>query len=225
MTLIMAVEGIDFVVLATDSKGSWIDDSGTRIDSIAEEKLIPLTKYACVLICADAEVGVQLVEEFKTQYANHHNWGITKVVKEFSKFCKREISHISDTVSPSDRAFPNVIYIVAGLDKVGKKWKPKINILRSHRLFYPGREKNKAANGKPMIARYILDKEYNKNLSVDDMCSLVGMVMAETVRIDGDVGGRIRMAVINQKGVRELSDDVVDIFTGDKEKFRRKLKG
>ena len=220
MTLITAAEGNEFVVLATDSKGSWIDGSGTRIDSINAEKLIPLSKYSCVLIADDAEVGLQLVEEFKKQFKNN-NLGITKIVKEFSKFCKKEISHISDSISPSNPAFPSVVFIVAGLDKERKKYIPKINILRSERLFYPGRVKEKAADGKPMIAHYILNKEYDKNYSQEDMCFLLGKVMVETVKVDGDVGGKIRMAIINQKGVRILPDNIVDIYVTDKESYKR----
>lgn len=221
MTLIVAVEGKDFVVLGADSEGSRGDVYGTRVDNITAEKLIQLTKYSCALIAGDPEIGIQLIEEFKSQLRNTDSWDTTKVVKEFSKFCKKEILHISDTISPSDDDFPDVTYIVAGLDKKRRKYIPKINILRSGNLFFAGREKDKAAKGKPMIAYYILDKKYNKESSQDDLCFLIGEVISETIRIDGDVGGKIRMAVIDKKGFRDIADSVVDDFTKNKEDYMR----
>lgn len=220
MTLIVAIEGIDFVVLAADSQGRR-EIYGTRVDSKSEEKLMPLTKYSCVLISGNGEIGTQLIEEFKSQVKNIDSLDITKVVKKFSKFCKKEITHISDSVSPSDEAFPEITYIVAGLDKKRNgRYIPKINILRSTSLFCPGRIKYKAADGKPMIAYYILDKEYRMNQSQNDLCFLIGKVMSETIRIDGDVGGTVKIAVIDKKGLRIIPEHVVNDFMNfDKEEY------
>lgn len=209
MTLIIAAEGNNFVVLAADGKGTWVDAGGSRMESITEEKLVPLTKYACALIAGDPELGVQLVEEFKTKNKYSYKWGISQVVSEFSNFCKKTISQITDTIRPNDDAFPVVIFLIGGLDKTGRKYVPKLNILRSERLFLPGRQKNKAAEGKPFIARYLFSKKYDKDLSKEVMGFLVAEAMRETISIDGDVGGKVRMAIIDENGCRVLSDEVV----------------
>lgn len=224
MTLIIAAEGDNFVVLAADSKGSWNDD-GSRMESITEEKLMPLTKYACILIAGDAEIGMQLVEEFKTKYKSSYTWGISKVVSEFSKFCKKELSHITDTIKPSDVAFPDIVFLVGGLDKNGEEYIPRLNILRSVRLFFPGRHRNKVAEGKPFIARYILSKNYDRDSSKEVMGFLVAEAMRETISIDGDVGGKVRMAIIDENGLRVLPDEAVKKYLdGPAEDERIKLK-
>ncbi|MFH1473467.1 MAG: hypothetical protein ABIE55_01100 [Candidatus Aenigmatarchaeota archaeon] len=220
MTLIVSLEGKDFIAVGSDSEGSREDSHGTRVDNIEAEKLIQLTKFSCALIAGDAEIGTELIEEFKSTLKNTDKWNLTDVVKKFSKFCKKEISHISDVVSPSDIAFPYIIFILTGLDKKGKKFIPKINVLRSTRLFCPGREKDKSAKGKPMIAYYILDKYYDKNFCQEDMLFLIGKVISETMRIDGDVGGKIKMAIIDNKGFRNIKDSAVEIYTKDKEMYK-----
>lgn len=217
MTLIIAAEGEGFVVLAADSKGTWIDDIGSRMESITEEKLIPITKFTCVLIADDAELGVQLVEEFKARNKTISDWGITKVVQEFSVFCKKELLHITDTIQPTSDAFPSVTFLIAGLDKNKEAYIPKINILRSKRLFLAGRHKDKVAEGKPLIARYILSKRYERILSQENMGFIVAEAMKETISVDGDVGGKVRMAIIDENGVRVLTDNVVEKYLDGQE--------
>ena len=219
MTLIIALEGIDFLVLTTDSKGSWEYSSEIRVDNPNAEKLIQLNKHICILIGGDSEIGINLVEEFKTQFTKCNSWTMGKVVKEFSKFCKKEIKHITDTILPGNRMFPAIVFIIGGLEKIKGKWEPKINILRSENLFYPGRKKDNIADGRPWIARYIFGKHYRKDLSLEDMCFLAGKIMSETVSFDGYVGGKIRMAVIDQKGVRKLNDNVVNRFLKAKDEY------
>lgn len=223
MTLIIAAEGKEFVVLAADSKGTFVDD-GSRMESITEEKLMPLTKYACILIAGDAELGLQLVERFKEKYKSSYTSDMSTVISEFSVFCKKELSHITDTILPGNRAFPDVVFLIGGLNKEGKKYVPRLNILRSMRLFLPGRHKDKVAEGAPFIARYILSKKYDRNASQESMGFLVAEAMSETISIDSDVGGKVRMAIIDKNGLRVISDEAVKRYLdGPEEDERIKL--
>lgn len=98
---------------------------------------------------------------------------------------------------------------------------PKIYVLRSENLFFSGRGDNTVAEGKPFIARYILSKEYDKNYGVDEMCFLVAKTMVETISIDGDVGGKIKMARIDGKGVHPLPDNAVQEFVNGKKEYEK----
>jgi hypothetical protein len=216
MTLIVAVAGNDFVIVGADGKGTVTDHVGNRVDSLNEQKLVKLTDFVCVLLVADGEIGLELIEEFQTRVKPKPNWGITKTVAELSVFCKEQVGSFFSGVRSSDPSFPDIIYVLAGFDKVGTKYKSKINVLRSSSMFFPGRYKDKVAEGKPLIARYILSHKYNRNLSEDDMCYLVGELFVETITLDGDVGGQIRMARLSPK-VTIFKDPVVDAFTKPKE--------
>ncbi|MBU4502134.1 MAG: hypothetical protein KKA79_06055, partial [Nanoarchaeota archaeon] len=111
------------------------------------------------------------------------------------------------------------------VDKSGEKYIPKINILRSTRLFLPGMHKDKAAEGSPFIARYVLSKEYDRNASQEAIGFLVAKAMNETISIDADVGGKVRMAIIDKNGLRILTDEAVKRFLdGSEEDERIKLR-
>lgn len=224
MTLIIGAEGKDFVVLAADSKGTFLED-GSRMESITEEKLIQLTDYSCVLIAGDAEIGVQLIEDFKEKHRFSKNLGISKVVLLFRDFCKKEMGHITDTILPGHPAYPDIVFLVGGVDKKGKGCVPRLRILRSSTLFFAGRHRDKVAEGVPLIARYILSKEYNRNQSQEAMGFLVAKAMRETISINAEVGGKIRMAIVRNNGVQVFNDNVVKKYMdGPEEDERLKLK-
>jgi len=63
---------------------------------------------------------------------------------------------------------------------------------------------------------------YNK--SQEDMCFVVAKAMKETISIDSDVGGKVRMAIIAKTGVRILPDNVVgEYLEGPEEHEKHKI--
>jgi 20S proteasome alpha/beta subunit len=63
-----------------------------------------------------------------------------------------------------------------------------------------------AIEGKPLIAHYLFTKDFKNNMTIDELCKLVSQSIYDTMAIDGDVGGKIRLAIIDDEGIRELSD-------------------
>lgn len=225
MTLVIAAEGKDFVVLISDGKGMWTEEDGTRFESRNEDKMFKLSKYTCALIAGDSELGAEFIESFKLKNKGCANWPMRRVVKAFSKHCKKELGHLTDIVHPANNNFPDIVYVIGGMDKVGRKFFPIINILRSQRnLCMVGRKRRNAAEGSPLIARYILSKNYSENLSLNEMCLLVAEAMAETITIDGNVGGKVRMSVVDKRtGVREFTADIVEKFLKGPVNYRESL--
>ncbi len=211
MTLIIALEGTNYVVIGADSKGSG--GYMARVDSLNEEKMLTLSKYCAVLISGNAEIGIELIEEFKVKFKSLNGLSVSQIVKKFSTFCRKNIVVFTDTMAPNHPAFPDFDYIVTGLNKKGRTFSPQTNILRSRSLFFPGRVKNKATEGEKHIADYLIGEEYDRTVDQETMCFLSGKILAKTIKINGNVGGKIKIGVIDKSGLRILPDDNVETYT------------
>lgn len=65
-------------------------------------------------------------------------------------------------------------------------------------------------DGKPMIARYLFAKEYRAGLDLDTVTNLVLKCLYDTARVDGDVGGKYRFAIIDSNGIRTKTEEEID---------------
>jgi 20S proteasome alpha/beta subunit len=222
MTLIVAMEGKDHVVVGADSRGLIKDIAGNRIQMNIEEKLIPLTKHVCILVAGEADIARQLIEEFKDNVISKVKKinNVSKIAKLFSKFCKKEFKEIIDFIPATSQQFPDVDFIIAGLQKEKKKFKPRLYLIRSWRAFYPERSRNFAIDGKNIVAYYLFAKKYRDDMTVDEECTLVSQSIYDTIQIDGDVGGKVSLAVINSHGFSNIESDVY-IEEWGVERFRR----
>ena len=138
MTLIIASKRKDSVLIGADSRSLREIRGGTRIISNRGEKLIQLNKYCCVLIAGDAEKGTYLVESFKSKVNSRDD--VSSINKKFYKFCSKEFKPLSDLMDITSPAYPDITFILAGLEKrKGSRNKvSRIYVLRSKSAFYPG---------------------------------------------------------------------------------------
>jgi 20S proteasome alpha/beta subunit len=78
--------------------------------------------------------------------------------------------------------------------------------LRNFDGFRLGLCKPFAIKGKPLIAYYLFARDYKEDMTWIEMCKLVAQSIYDTMQIDGDVGGSIRVIVIDPDGTREIPD-------------------
>lgn len=208
MTLIVAIEGNDHVIVGADSRGLIKDIAGNRIQMNIEEKLIPLTKYVCILIAGEADIARQLIEEFRERKLSRIKSGnVGDIAKKFSQFCKKEFKEIVDFIPATSNQFPDVDFMIAGLQKERGKFKPRLYLVRSWRAFYPERSKNFAIDGKNIVAYYLFAKNFQDNMTIDEECELVAQCIYDTIQIDGDVGGEVSMGIINNLGFSPVDSE------------------
>ena len=109
--------------------------------------------------------------------------------------------------------FPDYGFIIAGLDKSRGRFKiPKCYTLQSTQGFRMNYGKEGfALEGKPMLAYYLFEKHYERTdkEEPDALCELVGRTLYDTRRIDGDVGGELKMALIRPEGFDWVPDEDV----------------
>ncbi len=212
MTLIIAAQGKNFVVLGADSR----ETVEPRISSFAPmrvevniaEKIVPLSRHSAILVCGDTGQAQYLVERFMTEREDV-DAGVSSIAEEFKEFCRQEARKVAD-VPKYPNYFPDYGFIIAGLDKTGKRFRvPKCFSLQSAQGFRMNLAKEGfALDGKPMLAYYLFEKHYSRTEKDDPdaLCELVGKTLYDTSRIDGDVGGTLRMALIRQDGFDWIPD-------------------
>lgn len=221
MTLIIAAHGKDFVVLGADSRETVEPQySPMQVQVNIAEKIVKLSRHSAVLICGDMGQAQYLVEKFKAQRVDL-DVDVSKVAEEFKGFCRDEAREVGN-VPKYPNYFPDYRFIVAGLDKKRGAFKvPKsfsMGSVQGFRMNY-GKE-GFTLDGKPMLAYYQFEKYYLRaeKAEFDPLCVLVGQTLYDTRRIDADVGGQLRMALVREKdGFGWIPDeDIVKKYTPDK---------
>jgi 20S proteasome alpha/beta subunit len=221
MTLVIAVPGKEFIVLGADSR-AVIDSGVARVEINTVNKIIPITEYAAVLTYGSSEAANQLVEKFKSKKVKKLKW-TRDVAENFCDFCRREEKKLAGVPRHPD-SFDDIFgFIVAGLDKTDDKYEASAYNLCSFDGFRLGLCKPYAIKGKPLIALYIFVKKFYEDMTVNELCKLVAQSIYDTERIDGDVGGPIKLAVIDLDGLREISSqDIMNLVeTWELENLKR----
>lgn len=212
MTLVIAARGTNFIILGADSRGTMIDIAGNRVELNQAVKLIQITKHIGFLVYGDAHISDYLVEKFKEKLSPKKKT-VRDIAEEFAEFCREEAEKTKDV--PRDY-FPAFGYIIAGLDFKNKIPIPQCYRLRSIDAFQLGMyRENPAIAGKYIIARYIFFKEFESNFTVDQLSKLTAKAIYDTGQIDGDVGGEIKMARIDESGFTNYLLEDIESMTSE----------
>jgi len=209
LTLIIAVPGEDFVIVGADSRG--VNDFGSgRVETNIHRKIVRITKYASILMYGSAEECNQLVEKYREQL-NPELEDVKSVAEDFCRFCQDEERVIADVPRHPD-SWTSFGFIVCGIKIRDGSAVPLIYNLRNYNGFRLGLCTPYAIKGKPLIAHYLFARDYRNEMTVNELCKLTAQAIFDTMQIDGDVGGPIRMAIIDSDGTREVSDSDVNNY-------------
>jgi 20S proteasome alpha/beta subunit len=203
MTLVIAAQGEDYVVVGADSRTTLKTGQYSQGVDMAQ-KIIELTKHVVVLLFGAAESATYLALKFQRELTKEKSKldGVTKVADRFADFCRNEFR---DNDIPLG-SLPAWGYIVTGLDpEKGRYRLPRSYILRSNLNFAGGEGGQITIDGHPFIASYKFEREHRNVKNYNDLCSLVAQSIYDTRAVDGSIGGRITIAIIDSKRVRRYS--------------------
>jgi len=193
MTLIIAAKKDKNILLGVDSR-ALVDTGVSRVMTNRNEKLTQLNKFCSILIAGDAEKGIFLIEQFKSQINEKED--VVSISNNFSKFCKNEFKPLMQFMSVSSDYYPDIVFIITGFDR---KNNPRIFVLRSKSAFAIGEKRDYAIEGVHMISLYLFAKSFDKINSMDKLIELITRCLCETEMIDGNVGGKKYVAQIDIK--------------------------
>jgi 20S proteasome alpha/beta subunit len=199
VTLVLAASGPDFIVVGADSRGTV--DAGARSEINTMNKIVPVARHVVILFYGAADEALYLVKRFKYMYKNID--GVSDVAEKFAEFCRDEARKVADVPRHPDD-IPRFGFIIAGLDREGKGrvYKvPRSYSMRSTNGFMLGRPDPLGFGGKPFVALYLFSQRFGECKSRDDICEFVAQCIYDTMSVDGDVGGKIRISIIDSGGI------------------------
>lgn len=210
MTLTIALQGLDCVVLGCDSRGTFGDPRGAQAIIDVMIKTSILAPHVGVVMSGAGELGDALTGEFVTSHQNTGLDGITEVMRQFRAHLTQKWNEYFGTVPFEHR--PPCIFTVGGLDRSGERYTtPVIYTLLSMFGFAPGLHRyGFACTGVPAYATYILNRRYDRTASAEVLAGLVAFAIRETASQDQRVGGPIRITIVKPEGIKELTQQEME---------------
>ena len=168
-------------------------------------KLVPITKKAVVLMYGEADSANYLIETFRDSLEGQ-DADVREVASKFAKVCREDAKETKGVPAHPDY-FPNLGFVIAGLvQKTDGTLDPRCYSLQSVKGFKLGIYGQKfAIEGKPIIALYRFAKHFKPKMTQNDLSVLVAQALYDTQQVDGDVGGQIRMGIIDETEFRAFT--------------------
>ena len=199
-TLVIAVQGREFIVLGADSKGMLGDLGGPIvIGSTRARKITLLSNHVGVATYGVGEFGENLLLQYQNARRKDLD-GVTTIVEELRTFCRDKWSEWFRDIDVQAR--PPLGLMIAGLDKdQNEEYSvPRIYSIESMLNFAPALHPyGYACRGIPALATFIMDKKYREDMSVDELCDLVESTITRIAQTDPRIGIPVRVALITPK--------------------------
>jgi 20S proteasome alpha/beta subunit len=225
MTLLVALRGVDGIVVASDSRGTFGDPRGVTAQNDAQKKLYRASKHAAILTAGSGELGATVMAEALTLI--QENDSVNVVLEKTRNLVREKYSQWFPqfALQPNPQGHPvrpDLGLLIAGYDiQPDGPQVQKIFQLQSGLDFAPMLHNyGFALLGVAQYALYLLNRLYQNDSSVDKLKPLAGYAITETASQDGKVGGPVQMATIMPPdGCKELSQAEIDaIVTSNAQK-------
>lgn len=224
MTLVIALESKNGIILAGDTRGTIGDPRGLTAISDVHKKLFQLTKYCGIGVSGSSELGTALLDGLQKKLADKNCEFIDKAMVE-TRSHVRTLYNEWFSQFPMDKR-PAVLLTIAGYVEVESRRLPKIYLLNSQLDYAPMLfDKGVSMIGIPQYATYLANRYYDRNMDKENIAALAEFLIAETASQDPKVGGPINIAIIEPAtGYRELSEKELEAIRKRNDKQRNSMK-
>ncbi len=221
MTLAMALRAADGLVLVTDSR---VTGKGGTADT--SEKFLQVNRDIGVFTYGLAQPGYAGISQLVSE-VNQNRWAhFSKIAKEATRIFQR--AYESWLKRQKGKRFRDVTgFVLAGYDNLETN-----QFLIMHYEIRPNPEQplgSVAMSAMPgdllaarwHIARYLLNKFYYPEMTVNALAELAVFLMVETMTVEETVGGPIQMATITQTAgfQRVHYQDIVRMLQSQQKRF------
>jgi 20S proteasome alpha/beta subunit len=220
MTLIVALEGTDGIVLASDSREATLD--GFYNDN-SEQKLHKISDNIGLLTSGEASLPITLIELFKKKVNDEPvlKDNITQAAEQFRLILLGSYMQWFNIVIANNPIKPDILFILTGYDVLPDRKEKKTFVLHSAMNFAPQPQIiGYATGGQDRPARVIISRLYSKDKNVEDLTKLAVYAITEAARTNYWVGGKVRVLLLKENETKLLTDAEVKIIIA-----RNKRKG
>jgi 20S proteasome alpha/beta subunit len=219
MTLVLALQASDGVVLAGDNRGTFGDPRGFMAISDMRKKVFPLTQYCGTGVSGPPDLASTLLKYLRQQLTSQNASFIDEVVPISREVFRAQYNEWFQQFPMEKR--PVMAVIVAGYEREGV---PRIYMLSSEFDYAPMlSDSGFHILGLPLFPTYLVNRFYDLNASRENVAVLAEYLISETASQDPKVGGPITIAVITPyHGYRELeTDEIAMIHQRNEEQSHR----
>jgi len=217
MTLTSCIIAKDGVVFASDSKASSFLTSNETV-----KKIFRLDDNNAVGIAGDGPLAMHFFDLISKEL-NFKN-GISDLAEQLRVLGKRKFNDFFEHLEPKDR--PSLTILLAGYT-LPPNSKPAIYQLDSQDNFVPRKSPTGFdCVGIPVIANYILNRLYEKEITTQHASELATFCIKETASQDSRVGGPTQVSTFsNAKQYAEFSRAEIEKIEKKCEQLRITQKG
>jgi len=223
MSLVIAFQAKDGIVLAADSRGTTGPPGGLQAISDVYKKIYRLSSHCGIGIARSSELGSALLDRMGEKVAAESCRYMDDVLAFVRNQLREQFNDWFSRIPLKER--PGVLLLVAGYRRLKRKrLHPMIYLLPSQQDFAPLlMAKGRGMIGVPQYAIYLANRYFVPNMSKDNVAALSEFLIYETATQDPKVGGPINIAVITPKqGYQEFSEEAVSALRkANRQKSRR----
>ncbi len=201
MTIALAIEAADGVVLAADSRVA-VREGGKEVVMDSATKIYRISEHVGVTESGQGDLARMIISSAQKRV---HEEGLDGVTNVFSLIRPSIIQAYNEAVSrlPVEHR-PHIGLIFAGLDSERSQWKPRILSMYSREGFVPlDATTGMDCMGAMWIAEYLFGRFYSRGTSLQEVCKLASLLVRETASQYANVGGPVQMAIITSQGYQQ----------------------
>ena len=225
MSLAIAIQTNEGIVVTSDSRGTFGDPRGVTGANDTIQKVYGLTKYTAVAVAGANEIGATLLDLLIPIIQQRNFEGIDDILKAIRQLFKDKYNewfpHLPAMPSPQAPHLqrPGLVVILAGYRMTDSKpAQPMLYNLISQLEFVPSLSNyGFTVIGVPQYAIYLLNRLYSKDMTLRSAIELAAYCISETATQDGKVGGAVQIAEITTKnGFKAYTKEEVEGITEDR---------
>ena len=217
MSLAVAIEASDGIVLAADSRGTYGDPRGLTVVNDTNQKIYQLSPRTAIALVGQAETGASLIQHITAGLAATPSANVEAAAETIRTLGNQFFGqwfgpphYMMGPMGPVAVPRPDIWFVLIGYNSAGK---PKILTLGSTLPFNFAPNLSTtgfAASGVVPLAVYLLNRLYRRGLSIEIAKDLATYCILETASQDGKVGGPIRLAIARPNAdISILSDEEI----------------
>jgi 20S proteasome alpha/beta subunit len=202
MSLCLAIQSKDSIILASDSRATIGDPRGMTTSNDTVQKVFNLSSKIGIVIAGDGNIGFSIVEQIRKTM--NDTMDIDEAIAVCRQTCINNFAQwfpTSNQPMPTAQgiqfvARPEIIVIITGYTKTNL---PKIYMMSSNQIFNFAPQPSTmgfGAIGIVPLAVYLLNRLYKPDASSRVVKELATYCILETASQDGKVGGAVQLAEI-----------------------------
>ena len=224
MTLVVALQASDAIVLAGDNRGTFGDPRGFMAVSDVRRKVFRLSHYCGVGIAGPPDLASNLLKNVEEQLEAKNLVYADDITLFLRDSFRAQYNDWFQQFPIRDR--PLMAAVICGYEQSfsGDNLVPRIYTISSeHDYATMLCDQGFCLLGLPLFPTYLVNRLYDMSATRDRVVALAEYMIAETGTQDPKVGGPVSIAVISPDGgFRELDEgEVADIHRRNQEELGR----